>query len=287
MPKLSRNNIKMKVFLINLDKRPDRLAFVKNQLDNQNIDFERFVAVDGSKMTLETQTLVDVKRFIIEQKKEPVIGEVGCAMSHRAIWQKMVDENLEYALILEDDITLSSDLSKLLKAESFYKQFDFLNLSSSEPYHPDLNVLNQLVQQDIIQRKDAHRCKALWSKLEWRNQWRIFAIHALNDKVIACECDPAPALASGYILSKKGAFHLLEASQPLHFPIDLVWRYTGGELRQAFLAESMIVQTLNDTNIEGRYKGYKLNFMQRVQRIFLKNRRKQRKADVRKIYGKN
>lgn len=59
----------MKVFLINLDKRPDRLAFVKKQLDEQSISFERFAAVDGSKMTLETQTLVDVKRFIIEQKK--------------------------------------------------------------------------------------------------------------------------------------------------------------------------------------------------------------------------
>ncbi len=114
---------RMKVFLINLDKRPDRLAFVKKQLDEQSISFERFAAVDGSKMTLETQTLVDVKRFIIEQKKEPVIGEVGCAMSHRAIWQKMVDENLEYALILEDDITLSPDLGELLKTESFYKQF--------------------------------------------------------------------------------------------------------------------------------------------------------------------
>ena len=60
----------MKVFLINLDKRPDRLAFVKKQLDEQSISFERFAAVDGSKMTLETQTLVDVKRFIIEQKKD-------------------------------------------------------------------------------------------------------------------------------------------------------------------------------------------------------------------------
>ena len=50
--------------------------------------------------------------------------------------------------------------------------------------------------------------------MEWRNQWKIFAIHALNDKIIACECDPAPALTSGYILSD-GYYNNIEVDKTL------------------------------------------------------------------------
>ncbi|MAI68498.1 MAG: glycosyl transferase family 25, partial [Rhizobiales bacterium TMED143] len=30
-------------------------------------------------------------------------GEVGCFLSHRACWQRIVDQDLPYALIVEDD----------------------------------------------------------------------------------------------------------------------------------------------------------------------------------------
>ncbi|MBO9450648.1 glycosyltransferase family 25 protein [Tropicibacter sp. R16_0] len=37
-------------------------------------------------------------------------GEVGCFLSHRACWQKIVDEDLDYALIAEDDLSITPDL---------------------------------------------------------------------------------------------------------------------------------------------------------------------------------
>ncbi len=33
-------------------------------------------------------------------------GEVGCFLSHRACWRRIVDEGLEYALIVEDDLAI-------------------------------------------------------------------------------------------------------------------------------------------------------------------------------------
>ncbi len=33
-------------------------------------------------------------------------GEVGCFLSHRACWQRIVDEGWDYALIVEDDLSL-------------------------------------------------------------------------------------------------------------------------------------------------------------------------------------
>ena len=37
-------------------------------------------------------------------------GEVGCFLSHRACWQKIVDEGLDYALIAEDDLSVDPGL---------------------------------------------------------------------------------------------------------------------------------------------------------------------------------
>lgn len=37
-------------------------------------------------------------------------GEVGCFLSHRACWQRIVDLDLDYALITEDDLSLDPNL---------------------------------------------------------------------------------------------------------------------------------------------------------------------------------
>lgn len=37
-------------------------------------------------------------------------GEVGCFLSHRACWQRIVADNLDYALIGEDDLALDPEL---------------------------------------------------------------------------------------------------------------------------------------------------------------------------------
>ncbi|MBO7684922.1 MAG: glycosyltransferase family 25 protein, partial [Kiritimatiellae bacterium] len=43
-------------------------------------------------------------------------GQIGCALSHHAVYRRMVDENLPAALVFEDDVLLSSDFSASLAA---------------------------------------------------------------------------------------------------------------------------------------------------------------------------
>lgn len=50
-------------------------------------------------------------------------GEIGCALSHLKIYQKIVDENIPYALILEDDAIFDAEFPKYLKEiENFLSQ---------------------------------------------------------------------------------------------------------------------------------------------------------------------
>ena len=224
----------LKIFLINLDSRPDRLAYVSKQLDELGLDFIRISAVVGKNLNLEEQRLFDKRGFILEQKKELVLGEIGCAMSHRLIWQKMLDENIDHALILEDDVNIDEYLVDFLKKTIHYQAFDFLNLSFTKPY--------ELNEQ---------------------------ALHFLG---------------SGYIISKLGAEHFLQASNVMTFPIDLTWRFSAGLLRQGFVSNVLIEQCL-DTDIKGRYVGYKLTPLQKLQRIFKKSRFLKRRIAVLKMYG--
>ena len=143
----------MKIFLINLDKRADRLAFVQSQLDAIQLPFERIAAVYGADLTVEQQALFDQKRFVLEQKKAAVPGEIGCAMSHRGIWQQMVQQQLPYALILEDDIHINSKLAAFLADKTHYQDFDFLNLSANEPYAVAATAQQALIAAGSLVRR--------------------------------------------------------------------------------------------------------------------------------------
>jgi glycosyltransferase involved in cell wall biosynthesis len=92
-----------KVFLVNLDRREDRLTKIKNDLDLLGIKYERFSAIDG-------QTL-DQK--IVDNYKLP-LGAIGCLLSHYEIIKISKDRGYKRILILEDDVLFS---------DSFYSQF--------------------------------------------------------------------------------------------------------------------------------------------------------------------
>ena len=64
-------------------------------------------------------------------KKRPSISlsEIGCCASHRAVWQKMLDNGNEYALILEDDARFDVQrTNQLVTNWNKLPEFDFLHL---------------------------------------------------------------------------------------------------------------------------------------------------------------
>ena len=69
-----------------------------------DFEFERVNAIDGSKLKhneLKHHYDVDLNRR--QYHSVLTLGEIGCYLSHRKVWQKIVDEHLDFALVLEDD----------------------------------------------------------------------------------------------------------------------------------------------------------------------------------------
>jgi len=96
------------IFMVNLERRQDRHDRMMYNFDNLGISYKLVPAVDGRKM--DETFLAEKGITMLPQFSEPfhgralTYGEIGCFLSHYQLWQRMVDENLETVLILEDDI---------------------------------------------------------------------------------------------------------------------------------------------------------------------------------------
>lgn len=95
------NNFFDKVYLINLDRRTDRMNECEKEFKKYNIVYERISAFDGSKL---------------EGNYTPLIrGEIGCRTSHLNIIKKAKEEGLNNILILEDDFEFCDDFESKFK----------------------------------------------------------------------------------------------------------------------------------------------------------------------------
>ena len=106
--KINDNKIKLKTFVINLDKRNDRLDYIKEQL---KIPFERFSAIDGTKIENYFEEELFQDYFEKMDGKKCSFGEVGCKLSHLKLWSQITDSTL----ILEDDIKVHNTTFESLK----------------------------------------------------------------------------------------------------------------------------------------------------------------------------
>lgn len=105
----------MKVFVINLDKDTDRMAFSTAQATKYGYEIERFPAVNGKKLSkYERKAGVKCFRFWCAVGKKPLLNEIGCVLSHQSIYQKMIENNIPYVCILEDDIIVLEGFKKKL-----------------------------------------------------------------------------------------------------------------------------------------------------------------------------
>ncbi len=100
-----------KTFVINLDRSADRWRFMCEQADRIGIEFERIRAVDGAAVPKPMRWEFLNSDGSIHSKLTS--GEVGCYASHLITYQRVLDDRLPYALILEDDSVLPNDLLKI------------------------------------------------------------------------------------------------------------------------------------------------------------------------------
>lgn len=104
------------VFLINMARDVERRRLMTERLAAIGLPFTMFEAVAGSALDLASHPHYDGRRRQRVFGRDMTAGEVGCLLSHRAIMQRMVDDNLPAAVILEDDVIFEADFPDVLRA---------------------------------------------------------------------------------------------------------------------------------------------------------------------------
>lgn len=99
----------MKIFVINLDKSTERLSHMTSQLDRLGYAWERFPAFGPARVE---DTARDLALPLLHGAC--TTPEKGVALSHYAIWNRMIDEGIDHALVLEDDVHFCHEAKKHL-----------------------------------------------------------------------------------------------------------------------------------------------------------------------------
>ena len=126
------NNRDCKCFIIHLKRAKNRKPYVDNIISKLNMTSEIIDAVDGKLLT-DKNVLNHYSETPLYSPSYPFKvnkGEVGCFLSFRKAWQKIVEQKLSAGLIFEDDVSLDLDafnesLSSALKWIDEYGYIQF------------------------------------------------------------------------------------------------------------------------------------------------------------------
>lgn len=177
---------KPQILLINLDKSQDRLAVCDDQLTQSKLCYERVPGVLGSALDeVEIAQVYDAKKNNWGYHKSLNKGEIGCYLSHRKAWQLIVEKEIDFAIVLEDDFTLTHSLQ---------------------------DAIDTISQIDI-----PWDCIKL---AEFMNKRQSSVVKTMNNFDLV-KYDKLPCRTAAQAISRKGAEKLLQSTKTFYRPVDI------------------------------------------------------------------
>ncbi len=177
-----------KVFVISLkDNNVQRRNNVVEQLSEIDMPFEFIDAVNGHDLDVGNDTRISPEAHAYRP------GHLGCSLSHMVCYSKVLDENLDFAVILEDDLLIMSRFSHYLK-----RIFDYMDGQKSVTF---LYVNTFPSEQLIIERRKDLNLSP-------------------NDVAIYEVLGGRPNCTTAYIISKESCRAMLERQFPIQTVAD-------------------------------------------------------------------
>lgn len=114
------------VVVVSLTSESARRQHIDNLFSQHEIGFEYFDAINKS------QVADILKKYNLTINNERLsLGEVGCYLSHYSLWHQVVEQNMPYIMIFEDDIYLSRYAGDFIKKLDWLpEEFDVIKLET-------------------------------------------------------------------------------------------------------------------------------------------------------------
>ena len=178
--------LEIPIFVISLPNEHNRRSFIEASFAQKKIKFSFFDAYDGKKLPeAKIKEILSEKNILDSVGRFFSKGEIGCCLSHLGIYKKMIEENIDLAVIFEDDIEIISDhFFAILK-----------KISDKNNHDPKVTLLTQVI-----------------SYLSKKN-------HHIFDNFETCYMVQAYS-AAGYIINLQAAKQMLKTNQPIWILAD-------------------------------------------------------------------
>lgn len=172
------------IFIINMANSIERWHTTIERLNSIGLEGERFEATVGKALSeSEVAVWYDATKNKKRHHRNMTPGEIGCYVSHMRIWEKMVNENIEYCIVLEDDLHIEAHLGDVIQHIDTLNHWDLIKLSDDRA-NPFINE------------------------------------HALSENLTLGNYLKVPNGCQGYAISLTGAKKLLKR-KPFFRPVDV------------------------------------------------------------------
>ncbi len=187
------------IFIINLRRCPDRKLQITRQLQRMNLAYEIVEAIDGNdisdnEMAVTYKDVIFYRGFLHSRYLEK--GEIGCLLSHLKVFRKIVENDIAFACILEDDVILEKDFPGILD----------LNVHSDKNW--DILLIGHLPKYE--NKKTCYVDCVIDEFSYYENYFMGIPIEH-------------PKGTHAYIIKKETAKKILDYAYPIRMPADFLW----------------------------------------------------------------
>ena len=185
---------KIGVYVINCDVHKDRLNKFKKFAKKSKLEFTKHKCTKGTEFNHNVICKMIKKGFLSKDADMTPI-EVSINLSHYNVWQRMINNNQDYALIMEDDSEPSNDFKKKVN-----------------------NIVNGLLDEDID-----FNILYLWNGNWMKTKSKQKYITTIDNIDIYQEKTNYNAGGVAYIISRNFAEYLLDKkAYPIKYPQDML-----------------------------------------------------------------
>jgi glycosyl transferase, family 25 len=114
----------MEIYLINLDRDTERLAWMDAQLASRGLGYERVQALTPHSIPEQI-----AQRFTPKALEVLLANNITCFSSHLAVAEKLLASEHSYCLVLEDDVEILCSADELCALGANCTDFDILKLN--------------------------------------------------------------------------------------------------------------------------------------------------------------
>lgn len=223
------NNIKKDCYVISIDYPESKIKY----LENYNLNPIWFNGVNGEKIKKWEKLEYVSKEF----EKYGTNGMIGCAISHIKLWEYILSNDLDYAIVFEDDIVLTINFDEYLGKAliNVPEDFDILYLGG----FGGNNDSNFTYRTFCLSKKECPSYKNINEYISKPSV--VTGLH-------------------GYIISKKGAEVLLKMTKGKvndHIDVYINNLYKNGLLNNYIVNPRIAFQTstdnINSLNVSGKH----------------------------------